>query len=109
MEVGCEAQLGVDDVLCGEVQDCLIGYALEVLLALHDGRRVGEGLKVEGERLLLTAPDEPVPEAGLVVGGQCDAVLRCKLEDRRDPESTIEVVMEFDLWNAPDHVSSKHV
>ena len=47
-------------------------------------------------------------QAMLVVGGEGDALLSCEGEDRGNPQATVEVVMQFDLWDLMDDFLGYH-
>lgn len=108
VKIRCEAQLRVDDVLLRKIFHGLTGDALEVLLRLHDCSRICEGFQVQGEAFLLAAPDEPVPELSRIRAGQLYSVPGCQVYDCLNPESSVQVVVEFHLGNSPNHLTCNH-
>jgi hypothetical protein len=103
------ADLGVDDAVGGEVLGALGGDADDRVALLHDTDRVGERLEIELEALPVRASTNPRGELRGVPGRQgIVAVLRREVDDRRRPESTVEVVMEERLRGLADRVEIEH-
>lgn len=108
VQVGGEAQLRVYHVLCGEVLHGLECDAFQILLALHDRGGVGEGLQIERQALLPASSHEPLPELRLAGRWKFYAVLCGELYDGAYPESSVQMVVEFDLWDPSYHVLGNH-
>ena len=70
LQLGREADLGVDDAVGGEVLGALEGDALDRVAVLHHADGVGERLEVEHQVVALGAPVEPRGEIVDVGGGQ---------------------------------------
>ena len=103
VEVGCEADLGVDDAVGREVLQRLVGHALEGFLGLHDRDRVCEALEVQGEVALIGAFEEPLAE--LVGVRRRKSRVACglgELEHGRRTQRSVQVLVQQHLGCAFD-------
>jgi len=97
------AHLGVHDAVRGEVQRALTRDPVQPLLGLHDRDGVHEGLQIALQRAGVGRRDEPVPQPGRVGLGQRVPGRVCQLDDRRRPQTTVQVVVQ-QCFGGPDDV-----
>jgi hypothetical protein len=105
VQLGCEADLGVDHAVVGQVLGALGCDAGEGLGRLHDPDRVLEGLQVARQAAPRSALHEPGGQLVGVRGGQARvALLGGQLDHRRRPQTSVEVVVQEDLGGLPDQL-----
>ena len=109
MEGRGEPYLGIDDVLFMKVFYGFCGYALKVLLCLHDRGCVLEGLKIQRKAFLPATSYEPVPEFSLIIRWEFYSLFFCKLDNRADSQAAVQVVMQLDFRDALNHITCDHV
>ena len=104
VQLGGEADLGVDDAVVRQVLGALGRHPHERVLGLHDPDRVLERLEVEVEVVAVGALREPLGQLVDVGGGEGVAGVSCELDDRRRAEAAVEVVVQQHLGSPPDLV-----
>ena len=110
VELGREADLGVDDTVGGEILGALERHPLERVAVLHHADRVGERLEVQHEVVALGTAVEPRRELGDVVGRQAAvSELVGELDDGARAYATVEVVVEQRLGRTRDEVGVHRV
>ena len=103
VQLGCEPDLGVHDVVVGQVLDALEGHPVQRLGGLHDADGVRERLQVAHQRSAVRGGAEERRQLVDVGGGQLVvAVLVGQLEHRRGPQPAVEVVVQQRLGRVPD-------
>jgi hypothetical protein len=103
VELGGEADLGVDDPVVGEVLGALGGHALQRLAGLHHRHRVGERLQVEDQVVAVGAAGDDLGQLPRVGGGEAVvAGLARQLHDGPRPQAPVQMVVEHDLRGAAD-------
>ena len=105
MQLGREADLGVDDTVRSKVLGALVRHPFERVAMLHHTDGVSERLEVQHEVVAFGAAVEPRRELGDVVGRQAAvAELVSELDDRAWAHATVEVVVEQRLGRSRDEV-----
>ena len=103
VQLGGEADLGVDDPVVGEVLGALGGHPLQRLARLHDRHRVGERLQVEDEVVPVGAVRDHLAQLlGVARGQAAVARLAGQLDNRPRAQAAVEVVVQQDLGGADD-------
>ena len=103
VQLGREADLGVDDAVGGEVLRALGRDPGERPAGLHDADGVREGLEVALEGAGVGRLDEPAAERlGVGRGQRVVAGLGGQLDDRGRAQPAVEVVVQQRLGRAPD-------
>ena len=109
MQLRSETDLGIHDVVGGEVLSALEGNALDGVALLHHGAGVSERLEVEHQVVALGALVEPFAELGNVSGRQpVVAVFLRQLDHRRRTQPAIKVVVQQHLRGPGNQISRRH-
>ena len=105
VQLRCEPDLGVDDVVGDQVLDALVGDPVQRLRGLHDADGVRERLQVAHQRSAVRGGAEERRERVGVGGGQrVVPVLLGQLQHGRGPQAAVEVVVQQRLRRLPDGV-----
>ena len=105
VELGREADLGIDDTVGGKVLGALERHPFERVAMLHHADGVSERLEVQHEVVAFGAAVEPRRELGDVVGRQAGVPeLVSELDDRAWAYATVEVIVEQRLGRSRDEV-----
>ena len=103
VQFGGEPDLGVDDVVAGQVLDALDGHPVQRVGGLHDPDGVGERLEVPDQRAAVRGGAEERRQRVDVGGRQLVvAVLLGQLEHRLRTQTPVEVVVQQRLGRLPD-------
>ena len=91
----CEPEFGVDHVVRGEIGHTLQGHPMQRVGGLHHGDGMRERFEVAHQRPTVRGGAKPRGQFGLVSAGQSVvADLGGDVDDRRRPQSTVEVVVQ---------------
>ncbi len=108
VQFGGETDLGVDDVVIGQVLDALVGHPVQRLRCLHHPDRVGEGFQVTLERSAVRRRAEQGRQLIDTSGGQLDVtVLFGQFHHRGRAQPTVEMVVQQRLRRVPDRVQGQ--
>ena len=108
VQLGCEAHLGVDDPVGGEVLRALGRHADQRVGGLEHGDGVAERLQVAHQRPGVRRAEEPRSQLHGVIGRQrCVTDLVGQLDDGPGPQPAVEVIMKEDLRGGADALDTQ--